>query len=276
MRIVCLMENTQGKSGCKCEHGLSFYVETERHKLLVDTGASDAFCENAETLSVDLKKVDTVILSHGHYDHAGGILKFAEVNGDAPIYMQKAALDSYYHKDEVVERYIGIAPAIKELSQVKLLEGNHRIDQELVLFGQVTERKLWPSGNLDLKVKRGEVFYQDEFLHEQYLVIEEGGQKVLISGCAHNGILNILNRYRDLYGEDPYAVFSGFHMRKKSGYSKEDVDMIQDIARELRAYKTRFFTGHCTGEEPYEIMKEIMGEQLVYMHSGDEIWLRGE
>ena len=93
----------------------------------------------------------------------------------------------------------------------------------------------------------------------------------MVSGCAHNGILNILERYNDIYGENPAAVISGFHMRKKSGYSDLDVELIEQTARELQKTETMFYTGHCTGEFPYEIMKKIMGEQLVYVHSGDEI-----
>ena len=71
MKIINLIENTEGSSGCLFEHGLSFYVETKKHKLLVDTGATNTFIANAEKLGVDLKQVDTVILSHGHYDHTG-------------------------------------------------------------------------------------------------------------------------------------------------------------------------------------------------------------
>ena len=85
------------------------------------------------------------------------------------------------------------------------------------------------------------------------------------------GILNILSRYKELYGAEPDAVFSGFHMRKKEGYTEEDVKTIKEIAWELTKWNTKFFTGHCTGEEPYRMMKEIMGEQLVYVHSGDEV-----
>lgn len=271
MRIVCLMENTEGNAGCLCEHGLSFYVETVKHKLLVDTGASDAFLVNAEKLGVDLKEVDTVILSHGHYDHSGGILPFAEQNKRAPILMQTSAMDAYYHKDDKGERYIGIEPAIRELPQLKLLDGNVGLDEELLVFGGVTGRRLWPLGNMELKIKKEGAFYQDEFEHEQYLVITQGDKQILISGCAHNGILNILEKYREMFGEDPYAVFSGFHMRKKTGYTKEDVQTIKEIAEELKDYQTLFFTGHCTGEEPFEMMKEIMGEQLVYVRSGDEV-----
>lgn len=269
MKIVTLMENTQGREDCLFEHGLSIYVETDRHRLLVDTGASDKFLSNAVALGVDLAKVDTLILSHGHYDHSGGILPFAEINKNAVIYLQNSATAAYYHKDEQEERYIGIAPEISKLSKARLLEGNYRIDEELFLFGGVTQRRLWPSGNRVLAVKQGDAFIQDEFEHEQYLVIEAEGKKVLISGCAHNGILNILDKFREIYDTWPDMVISGFHLKKKNGYTPEDMEMIRRIAEELKQLPTKFYTGHCTGEEPYAVMKEIMGDRLMYIHSGD-------
>lgn len=271
MKIINLIENTEGKNGCLCEHGLSFYVETNKHKLLIDTGASDAFLENAERLGVDLKQVDTVILSHGHYDHAGGILGFVRLNPDAEIWMQRLADREYYHKNDVLEKYIGIDPRIKELSRIKRIEGNKRIDDELFLFSGVAGRRLWPLGNLELKVKKEDGFYQDDFGHEQYLVLEEDNRKVLISGCAHNGILNILDAFREICGSDPDVVISGFHMRKKSGYTDEDLQIVRKIAMELKKLNTKFYTGHCTGEIPFQILKEYMGQQLIYVHSGEEI-----
>ena len=274
MKIINLIENTQGAEGCLCEHGLSFYVETHKHKLLIDTGATGAFITNAGKLGVDLKQVDTVILSHGHYDHAGGILDFVKINPDAAILMQHAAGEKYYHQSSTLEKYIGIDPMIKELPQVVWIDGNRKIDEELFLFSGVTGRRMWPSGNRELKVKKNEEFLQDDFCHEQYLVISENGKRILISGCAHNGILNILDKYREIYGTCPDVVISGFHMRKKSGYTEEDMDMIKEIAMELKKTDTVFFTGHCTGEIPYQILKEDMREQLIYVHSGEEIRIK--
>lgn len=271
MRIVNLIENTEGIMGCACEHGLSFFIKTAKHRILVDTGATGAFLTNAGRLGVDLKQVDTVILSHGHYDHAGGIMEFVRQNPAARIWMQKTAGGEYYHKNDNLEKYIGIDPEIRKLPQVEWIEGNKRIDDELFLFCGVTGRKLWPSGNLELKVKRDGSFYQDDFCHEQYLVLEEENKKILISGCAHNGILNILDKFRDIYGAEPDIVISGFHMRKKSGYTPEDLEVIKEIAMELKKLNTRFYTGHCTGEIPYRILREHMGQQLVYVHSGEEI-----
>ena len=97
VKIITLMENTQGEEGCAFEHGLSLYIETEKHKILADTGATGAFAENAEKLGVNLSSVDMVVLSHGHYDHSGGILTFTEKNRHARIYMQQKATGDFYH-----------------------------------------------------------------------------------------------------------------------------------------------------------------------------------
>ena len=100
-------------------------------------------------------------------------------------------------------------------------------------------------------------------------MIEEDNRKVLLSGCAHNGILNILEKYREIYGSDPDVVISGFHMEQKSGYAEEDLEVVRKIALELKKTDTKFYTGHCTGEVPYQILKECLAEQLEYVHSGD-------
>jgi len=271
MKIITLMENTQKDDSILAEHGLSLYIETQKHKLLSDCGCTDAFIKNASVLGVDLSAVDSVFLSHGHYDHSGGILPFTKINNNASLYMQKKALLPYYHKTETEERYIGINPAIGDLPQLRLLNGDVIIDDELSIFGNVTGRELWPKGNLELKKKVGDDFVQDEFDHEQYLVITEDSKKVLISGCAHNGILNILNHYYSLYNSYPNAVISGFHMKKKTEYTEEDIATIKETAKKLCNLPTKFYTGHCTGEVPFEIMKEIMGEQLTYIHSGDTL-----
>ena len=266
MRIVVLMEDTCGNPRCEYEHGLSVYAETEKHKVLVDTGASEKTLENAGKLGVDLSKVDTVVLSHGHYDHSGGILAFRKINQDAMIYMQKTALGEYYHG----ERYIGIDKRIAQLPGVKLLDGDFQIDEELFIFTGITGRRFWPQSNLKLSMLNGEKLVQDEFGHEQCLVIDEE-KKLLISGCAHNGILNILDRYKEKYGGCPDAVVSGFHMMKKTDYTEAEIEIIRQTAEELKGKQAVFYTGHCTGQKAIELMRPIMGEKLVQIHCGMEI-----
>ncbi len=272
MKIVTLMENTKGAAECQIEHGLSVYVETDTHKVLVDTGMSGAFADNAKVLGVNLAQVDTVVLSHGHYDHAGGILRFLQANKTADIWMQESAKEAYYHKSSTEERYIGIDLDILKSEQVRLISGDVVLDDTLSLFTGVTERYLWPIGNQVLKVKYEGGFFQDEFQHEQYLVIQEQGKTVLISGCAHNGIINILRKFQQRYGQAPDIVISGFHMMNKKGYTESDFAIIDEIAEELKTYKkTVFYTGHCTGDIPFERLQAWMGEQVRYLHCGDGI-----
>ena len=271
MRIVNLIENIKGNPECDFEHGLSLYVETQKHKLLMDTGCSDKFLENAKRLSVQLENVDSVVLSHGHYDHGGGLLDFTKINSHARIYVRENAFLDFYHGKDENKRYIGLDKRISNLAQLYYVSGNMRMDKELFLFTNVTSRILWPSSNLELTVEKDGVLVQDDFSHEQYLVISQNGKNILISGCAHNGILNILEKYHQIFSKNPDVVISGFHMMKKSGYKQEDIDLIEKTAWKLKDYRTKFYTCHCTGEEPYERMKRILGEQIDYLKSGEEV-----
>lgn len=270
MRIVNLMEDTKGAEGCIYEHGLCFYIETKKHKVLIDTGASKAFLENAKVLGIDLLQVDTVIISHGHYDHTGGLLEFAKLNSKARIYMRDSASKGYYSIKEHGEKYIGIDLEIMSLPQLTLVEGDMRIDEELSLFTNVTGRRFWAKGNLLLKRKEADVLVQDEFDHEQCLVVNCEGKSYLFSGCAHNGVLNILERYREIYQDNPHMVVSGFHMIQQE-YSVEDIENIRQTAKELVELDCIFYSGHCTGQVALDIMKEIMQEKLQQIHSGVEI-----
>ena len=273
MRIVNLVENTVCDNGCGAEHGLSYYIETKKHKILMDTGASDLFLKNAKKLGIDLTKVDILVLSHGHFDHGGGILSFAEINSTAKIYVQESAFGGFYKEEKDGYRYIGLDPAIAELPRVVRVSGNLTIDEELSLFSGIGTDRITPVTNRLLKKKIGEDYVEDDFAHEQCLAVRQEGYLLLFSGCAHHGILNVLARCEEVCGQAPDMVFSGFHTMRKGAYTREDADILLAMARELKKYRTVFYTGHCTGEKPYRVLRRLLGNRIRYVHSGQEVIL---
>ena len=113
------------------------------------------------------------------------------------------------------------------------------------------------------------VQFPDDFAHEQCLVIKHNDKYWLLSGCSHNGILNILDRYREMFGNVPDYVITGFHMMKKEGeHTEEEKAVIIQTAQELSPMNTVFYSGHCTGIPAFELMKNVMGNQLIALHTG--------
>ena len=268
LKIITLMEDNLCGEGLVSEHGLSVYIETKKHKLLVDTGQSDKTLQNAAVMGVDLTQVDTVVLSHGHYDHSGGLLAFAAINPTADIYMRECADGEYYAFKEGAERYIGIDKAISKLPKLHLTKGDVVIDEELSLFTDIEAVRPIPRGNSRLHERQGEEYVQDSFAHEQYLVIQyEAGRYALISGCAHKGILNIIDAFHKLYHKDPDIVVSGFHMVLPE-YTEADLAEIRAAAEELAGMDTEFYTGHCTGDVAMSILKETLGPKLWSLGDG--------
>ena len=271
MKIINLVEDTYSGNGFEYEHGLSFYIETENHKILADCGATDMFIRNAIRHKIDLSEIDSIILSHGHYDHSGGILPFMRINPFAKIYMNHLAGGDYYSLKEGGLKYIGIDKRILDLPSLELVKGNLKIDDEIFIFSGMTAPKNPSKGNSRLKMKTDKGFVQDSFEHEQCFVITHKNQKILISGCAHNGMISILERYKELFNSYPDIVISGFHMIQPEPYSEADILRIEQTAIKLLKTGATFYTGHCTGLEAYDIMKEIMGDNLIFFHSGDII-----
>lgn len=267
MKIINIIEDTTNNDDLIAEHGLSFYIETEKHKILIDTGASEATWKNAEKLGVDLNLIDIVFLSHGHYDHCGGVLSFCGKNEKAKIYIHENAKFDFYNIKSGKEKYIGINKNILNLKQLNFINSDYIIDNELSAFTNVVDRINWPTSNYSLKRKINNELIQDDFSHEQYVVINSDNKLILISGCAHNGIINILNKFNKIYGKYPDIVLSGFHMNKNENFNEEDFKLIEETAEKLAIMKTEFFTGHCTGYPAFCILSRKM-QNLHLLHSG--------
>ncbi len=263
MEIYALMENTPYQMDFAAEHGLSLYMETERHRILFDTGQSAAFADNAQLLGVDLGDADMLVLSHGHYDHGGGIRRFLEVNDHAPVYVSGYAFGAYYHG---MKKYIGIDPSLESSSRMIKVKDFLEIDAGLTLHSCNGRSCSCPMDDAGLKEKKDGVFLPDQFLHEQYLVIEEHGIKTVISGCSHKGILNIMEWLQ------PDILIGGFHFMNQE-ISEAGNEVLNHAAETLLKYDTVYYTCHCTGEAQYRYLKDKMGDKLHYLASGQKIKL---
>ena len=255
MKIVTLIENTTSYPRITAEHGLSFYLETGSKKILFDMGQSSAFADNAEKLGVDLSKVDFAVLSHGHYDHGGGLQTFLKRNSHAPVYIHKAAFGAHYNG---TEKYIGLDLSLQAESRLIFTEGAVSIAPTIQLTD--CNHLGWTNDSYGLNRREGDQFQPDDFRHEQYLQIQEGDKRILLSGCSHKGILNIAEYFR------PQVLIGGFHLNKV-----DDAEVLQNIARRLLRTDARCFTGHCTGSRQFVRMKEIMGESLQNLSAGSII-----
>lgn len=257
VKICTLMENTACDALLCCEHGLSLYIETGRRKLLFDAGQTADFAENAKRMGVELSRVDTAVLSHGHYDHSGGFAAFRSLNPHAPVYASSYAFGAFYNG---TEKYIGVDPDFKNLPGLVLSCGEADLGDGITLYaGNIP----LPRGieSYGLHVRTNSRLLPDDFCHEQYLLIREGEKKVLFSGCSHRGILNIAEYFR------PDVLVGGFHFMKLDPVG-EGKKVLEAAAQSLLELNCIFYTGHCTGLAQYDFLKERMGEKLHYLAAG--------
>ena len=268
MHVQTLVENTSHLAGLQGEHGLSLYIETGRHKILFDTGASALFAKNAAAMGIDLSSIDLAVLSHGHYDHGGGLATFLELNQTAPVYLQEEAFGAHYSKTPAGYSFIGLDSSLKGHLRLIPVHEHLRIDENLELFSHVHGPHPRPDSNQNLYIRNENTYHPDSFIHEQNLALTEGNCRVLLAGCAHCGILNILGEYKRLFGGCPDYVIGGFHLTSPRTGRCAKLSMIKELAKTLKETPTVYYTCHCTGLEVYQILKEQMGEQIQYLSTG--------
>jgi len=252
MIIHVLIENTAQSPDLIAEHGLSLYIETAHHKILFDAGQSAAFASNAERMGVDLSRVDLCVLSHGHYDHSGGLSRFLEVNDHAPVYVHENAFGAHHNASG---KYIGVDQNLADSPRIIRTGNHHIIDDELSLCACNDRIDGVPASARGMTVCMDGVHIQDDFLHEQYLTISENGRRVVVSGCSHKGILNIVRWL------EPDVLVGGFHFMKLDP-DGEDAALLESAAGDLLAHPCIYYTGHCTGDAAFAFLKTRMGDRL--------------
>jgi 7,8-dihydropterin-6-yl-methyl-4-(beta-D-ribofuranosyl)aminobenzene 5'-phosphate synthase len=277
MRITTLIENTQteDKQDIITEHGLSLHISFNQQTILFDTGASDSFFKNAEKLKVDLDTVHAAILSHHHYDHGGGFPRFFALNPNAKVYLKKPPDGDCYFKAFLFrKRFIGLNRDLFNAYSARFafIEAFTEILPDVFIFTSIVSKYPKPKGNRYLYVKRDSHWSLDNFAHELIMAIKENGKLVIFTGCSHNGMLNMIDTVAKKFnGITIKTVIGGFHLigLPKLNTMAESKSEIQNIARKILDYPVQsIYTGHCTGQKAYAVLKSVLGEKLQHLHTG--------
>ena len=261
MRIVTLIENTACREDLASEHGLSLYIEAAGRRILFDAGQSGAFADNAQKLGVDLSRVELAMLSHGHYDHGGGLTRFLEENEAAPVYLHPDCFTPHYNG---TEKYIGLDPELRRSGRLIFAGDRHVIAPGLEVRTCGGLSGSFPGDSAGLLALEEGRLVPDAFRHEQVLLIREGDRCFCISGCSHRGVVNIVRWFA------PDVLVGGFHFMKldPEGAGRKKLEA---AAAALLEQRTVYYTGHCTGIAQYAFLKQRMGDRLHSLSAGTEI-----
>lgn len=271
MKITTIIENSLGDNKeLNNEHGLSFFIETPECNILFDTGKTGNFTENAKVLGVDLNKVDYLVLSHAHYDHCGGVRRFLDtLNAYPKFYVSENFFvnsDKYHYSDGSQKldftstskeyRYIGIdfdEAFIKDKKlNVNYVDGDMvKISEKVYIFTNFQKIYDFEALNPNMKIKKGEKYIVDPFNDEITVAVDTEKGLLILLGCSHPGILNIVDTIAKRTGKKIYGIMGGTHLVEADGQRiNKTIERLKEINIEIIG------VSHCTGEKAVKMFKE--------------------
>jgi len=273
LKVHILAENRVVKRGLLAEQGLSLFIEKDDRAILFDTGQSSVYCHNAKAMGVDLKSADYIVLSHGHYDHCGG-LQYFPFGDKAP--------SIYIHTDAFIRKYVSIGKNLsyREIGIPWKISEHRRIEEGIVytrqaltiekgimILGEVPYSNDFEEVSGSFYIEKDGSMIRDMMLDEQMLIIEDDGEIAVFLGCSHRGVINGLNYARKLFSDKSIKLLvAGMHLG--------DVTPIrlQKTMQHLKDMNIRKVVPlHCTGFGAMCEMKRFLGENCQICSAGDTI-----
>jgi len=264
---VIIDDNSYGRF--QSEHGLALWINFGDKRILFDTGQSNFLLRNAKLLDCDLFNTDAIVISHGHYDHTGGLSAVLDIASKAKIYLHPAVTESKYSRKSTNTKFIGMDDSAK-----KAIQGRHiiwttapaKIFPGIAVTGQIPRK----NGFEDV----GGAFFLDEnrqkpdkLLDDQALFIESAKGLIVVFGCAHSGVVNTLDYISKLTGQNKiYAVIGGMHL------SKSNQTRITNTTEAFKKYDIQKIVPlHCTGQKAMKHFKNAFGNKCLSSGVGDKI-----
>jgi len=272
IKITTLSENTAAMPGVLAEWGLSVLVDTGEAKVLFDTGASSSVPHNVRIMGVELSQIDRIALSHGHYDHTGGLMGVLRQAGKPiDIVAHPDMWANKYAKAGDFERYIGIPFKREDLEAIgasfTLSEGPVWITDNIVTTGEVPMVTEYEEIEPMMQVKEDDRFLPDPFRDDQALVVKTELGLVVILGCAHRGAINTVIRAREVTGvEQVHTVIGGTHLVRAS---EERITLTAAALQEMGVQ--RVGVSHCTGLNSSVLLAQQLGDVFFFNNTGTSI-----
>jgi len=267
-RITILCENLVGRLVGSGEHGFSAFIETDNGNYLFDTGSGRSIVPNSLTLSKDLKSIKKIFLSHGHYDHTGGLSEVLKLKGKVDVHAHPHVfLDRIAvlkEEDREIKRFIGIRYKKRYLES---LGANFvfntdfiEVEKGFFLTGEVPRQTTFEKPDPRLFSEIDGKTTHDLFLDDQSLILDTDKGMVLILGCAHSGMINIINHVIHKMGKEKfYAILGGTHLDFLTP------EQLEESIKSLKKMEIeRIGVSHCTGMKAAFRLHQEFGDRFFY------------
>ena len=262
MKIITLIENLVYKPGLLAEHGLSHLIDTGQKKILFDTGQSSAFLMNTKALDIDIKDIDKVVISHGHFDHTGGLFDLLSVNKKAIVYVKK---EIFLEKFKNEQDFIGTRKDLNKFqNRILFVNDITELDKDIYLMPDIPIIDHVDTNFTNFNIREDTGFIQDEFLDELFLVINKNNKLSILSSCSHRGISNITRAAINHFNRKVHLIQGGFHLKESA------TDQYKAVSTYFKQINPEYIGAcHCTGIENYLKLKSDIGNNVFYNMTGN-------